>query len=159
MKTKVYIVFLISFLLTLSVQGQNLVERKIFNSFGQSDIFGNIELLSSVGEVVIGSGTYANIGFIQPEDTLLYTVTFIIDQNPGSVSFFPNPAANDIQFISSVLIREITIINYLGQEIQRIHVSKKESTINIDKIATGLYYFVCYNQENAIVSTIKIVKI
>ena len=78
---------------------------------------------------------------------------------PGTVSVFPIPAFNELNIIcKGQLIKEITLLNFLGEEIlkQRQEISSENFTIDISRLKTGIYFLQLSTKDS--IFTKKIIK-
>ena len=74
----------------------------------------------------------------------------------SEVSIYPNPAKERLYINTSIPIKELTICNLLGQEIQKYNMTEKTSSIDISGLKEGVY-FVKLSTEKGVYAT-KIIK-
>jgi hypothetical protein len=58
----------------------------------------------------------------------------------NEVSVYPNPAKERLYINTSLPIKELTICNLLGQEIQKYNMTEKTSSIDISGLKEGVYF-------------------
>jgi hypothetical protein len=58
----------------------------------------------------------------------------------NEVSIYPNPAKERLYINTSLPIKELTICNLLGQEIQKYNMTEKTSSIDIRGLKEGVYF-------------------
>jgi pyrimidine operon attenuation protein/uracil phosphoribosyltransferase len=59
----------------------------------------------------------------------------------GSLSLYPNPATDVVNIVSGYKIREVEIINYIGQMIFKIeNVNLKNLKVDISAFRAGFYF-------------------
>lgn len=70
----------------------------------------------------------------------------------NEVSVYPNPAKERLYINTSLPIKELTICNLLGQEIQKYNMTEKTSSIDISGLKEGVY-FVKLSTEKGVYAT------
>ncbi|MBQ2396317.1 MAG: T9SS type A sorting domain-containing protein [Bacteroidales bacterium] len=75
----------------------------------------------------------------------------------NEVSVYPNPAKERLYINTSLPIKELTICNLLGQEIQKYNITEKTSSIDISGLKEGVY-FVKLSTEKGVLSKKIVVK-
>lgn len=153
-----FIHLIVFFFLFVNMRGQNTVERYVFNSSGAINTVGTVELLSSIGEPVVGEDLSISIGFLQPSDS---SSTTNIEKNEPvqSVLIFPNPAKDHIKISSSINISQVVVYDYLGQIIYSKKIDDKEANMQLINIVPGIYYFALYKEDGVLFKTIKLIKV
>lgn len=74
------------------------------------------------------------------------------------INIYPNPAKELIHIGKPTNSREeIVVFNSYGQRIKHVQLSKKETSINVNDLKTGLYFFHFYNETKELTSTHRIV--
>lgn len=73
----------------------------------------------------------------------------------NEVSVYPNPAKERLYINTSLPIKELTICNLLGQEIQKYNMTETTSSINISGLNEGVYFVKIYTEK--VVHTTKII--
>ena len=74
----------------------------------------------------------------------------------NEVSVYPNPAKERLYINTSIPIKQMTICNLLGQEIQKYNNLETTSSINISGLNEGVYFVKIYTEK--VVHTTKIIK-
>lgn len=103
--------------------------------------------LPTVGTVLAAPGTYtitmtATLGAATVVRTFTLTVSSLgVNENIKiNTVIYPNPASNQITIKGEFDANEnITIFNLLGQKVLESSINSNEETINISKLATGVY--------------------
>jgi hypothetical protein len=155
---KIITLFLFYFSFSFFASGQQVVERAIFNSAGNTSVVGDIELVSSVGEPIAGIDLNFYSGFIQPiklQDPLVIRAN---DRQEIIISCSPNPVVTSIHIHSSEPLSKIDVFNCLGQFIKSETLNTSQAAVSMDNLMAGLYYFVCYGGDTKVIQTLKIVK-
>ena len=67
----------------------------------------------------------------------------------SEVSIYPNPAKEILYINTSLPIKELTICNLLGQEIQKYNMTEKTSSIDIIGLNKGVYVVKIYTDKAA----------
>jgi photosystem II stability/assembly factor-like uncharacterized protein len=72
-----------------------------------------------------------------------------------SISYSPNPATSLITVQSNIGIRNVTIINIIGQSVvQQSNINRDTFTLDLSILAPGTYFIRCITSNGAIVKTI-----
>lgn len=79
------------------------------------------------------------------------------DFNDSSLSIYPNPARDIVNFSSTKTIEKITIYNVLGQEVVRKGIFNNSFSIDISHLSSGTYF--AKLSENNAPKTIKFIKL
>lgn len=116
-------------------QGTNLIGEANFDQFGRSSSISSNGSIVAVGtQGNDGNGTSS--GHVRVfENTSLSTTDF----DSSSLSFYPNPSTDVVNFSSSTTIESITIYNVLGQEVFSKNTDSKEFSIDISNLSIGTY--------------------
>ncbi len=61
------------------------------------------------------------------------------EQKQATLKFYPNPVVNDLNFVSSDMIQDITIYNLLGQQVLNKVVNDLSSTVDMSQLPAGNY--------------------
>ena len=81
-----------------------------------------------------------NRALTQQEITNLYNASLSTEDFAiNTISIYPNPTTNFLNFKSTVQVEKILIYNMLGQLVQEEKVNALEGTINIENLAQGTY--------------------
>ena len=105
------------------------------------DQFGRSLSLSANGSILsagtpFNDGNGASAGHIRVfENTSLSTTDF----DNTTISFYPNPAQDMVNFSSKNSIEDIIIYNLLGQEVLTKQVNSNQFSINISHLSSGTY--------------------
>jgi hypothetical protein len=159
MEKKIYSYSFIIFLFfAISSQGQNIVERYVFNTAGAKNIIGTIELESSAGEPVVGLSQFSSIGFLNV-DTTFATGIDDLPHNTDIVSVFPNPATDKLQLNSSTIIDKVIVMNHLGQVVIFKQINNTNNELDLAGIAPGIYFLMLYKENGSLMNTVKFVKL
>jgi hypothetical protein len=78
------------------------------------------------------------------------------NETQNNILLYPNPAKERLYINTSLPIKELTICNLLGQEIQKYNMTEKTSSIDIRGLKEGVY-FVKLSTEKGVYAT-KIIK-
>jgi len=82
----------------------------------------------------------------------VYEVNSLKDYANVNVKIFPNPAANFIQIYSDNHINEVSIVNQLGQTVQKeFNLDTNTCIINLNTLPKGIY-FVNVKTENSVIT-------
>ncbi|MEE1019800.1 MAG: T9SS type A sorting domain-containing protein [Bacteroidales bacterium] len=65
----------------------------------------------------------------------------------NELSVYPNPAKERLYINTSLPIKELTICNLLGQEIQKYNMTEKTSSIDISGLKEGVYFVKLYTDK------------
>ena len=107
-----------------------------------------------------GGALYYRIQSIDKDGKTNYTeikrITINNKQETRNVIIYPNPAKDYINITSKETIKEIKIINKLSQVVQYLIPNAKQTTINTNQFAKGIYIVQCTNNKNEI-STQKLI--
>ena len=60
--------------------------------------------------------------------------------NSADIVIYPNPALNHIIIKSEIKLGVITITNLLGSVVYKEHIKENETTIDVSKLTTGVYF-------------------
>lgn len=140
--------------------GNSWVEQNP-NITGQTagDQFGRSLSLSADGSILaagtqFNNGNGNNTGHVRVfQNTTLSTADF----EKSTMSSYPNPTNDSINFTSSETIERITIYNVLGQEVFSKEVNSEDFTINISNLSIGTY--VAKLSKNGRSKAVKVIKI
>lgn len=118
----------------------------------------NVVTLQSSGCIVHSTQTIVSNGIGGPSNDYCLTVSIPEILNPDSeISLFPNPATSTITITTTgTKIKEIKIMNVLGEIANSQQVTGNSATIDISTLDKGIY-FVQITEENKKVSNRKIV--
>jgi hypothetical protein len=135
-----------TFIRNLSNKSQNLV---LTDAFG--NIIDQVEYSDSAPwpEDADGDGFYLDlvddnsdnslaINWRATSDTTLNTIGF--DTNKFDLKIYPNPLKDILKINSAKTIKEITILNPLGQQIKTFQGNFKSKEINIIELNKGMYF-------------------
>lgn len=143
-------------------------ERQVVSSAGGYGSTAYVQVSSTIGEAVAGTGTSANViltqGFQQPNTSLVA----IEDVNTGlSVNAYPNPTKGLVMLqlnAPNPMELSVSVFDASGKltsvPIQKLHIIG-ESTQELDfsNLATGAYYLELVNIEGSLRQTISVVKV
>lgn len=106
-----------------------VANNKIYNEYSYLDI-----------QPILGDNYY-RIESVDKDGNVNYSEIKLITLNPHfkTVSIYPNPAKDYIYLSSQQNIKELTLINQLGQIVQHRMPNTKEITINISRFPKGIY--------------------
>jgi hypothetical protein len=77
----------------------------------------------------------------------------------GQISIYPNPSNGNLSITTKNSdIKNISIINSIGQHITTITLTGEKETIDISEFAQGLYFLNCYSLNNELIGVQKIIK-
>ena len=155
------LLIILVFKLNFSI-GQSLEQQVIGSSGNFSSTTTGTTLSSTTGEVITNtanSGTaILTQGFQQPVIITSLTSDKLSDNQ--EITLFPNPSDYQITIIkehSEVLYAEL--IDVLGQVISTHKLTEKNTEVNLEKLASGTYFFKINNNTKQTVQTFKIQKI
>ena len=69
------------------------------------------------------------------------------NQIQNNISLYPNPTKERVYINTSIPIKELTICNLLGQEIQKYNMTEKTSSIDISGLNEGVYFVKIYTEK------------
>lgn len=78
------------------------------------------------------------------------------NETQNNILLYPNPAKERLYINTSIPIKQMTICNFLGQEIQKNNNLETTSSINISGLNEGVYFVKIYTEK--VVHTTKIIK-
>lgn len=78
------------------------------------------------------------------------------NETQNNILLYPNPAKERLYINTSIPIKQMTICNLLGQEIQKYNNLETTSSINISGLNEGVYFVKIYTEK--VVHTTKIIK-
>ncbi|MEE1323046.1 MAG: T9SS type A sorting domain-containing protein [Bacteroidales bacterium] len=78
------------------------------------------------------------------------------NETQNNILLYPNPAKERLYINTSIPIKQMTICNLLGQEIQKYNMTEKTSSIDISGLKEGVYFVKLYTEK--VVHTTKIIK-
>ena len=78
------------------------------------------------------------------------------NETQNKILLYPNPAKERLYINTSIPIKQMTICNLLGQEIQKYNNLETTSSINISGLNEGVYFVKIYTEK--VVHTTKIIK-
>ena len=106
-----------------------IANNKIYNEYSYLDI-----------QPILGNNYY-RIESVDKDGKVNYSEIKLITLNPRfkTVNIYPNPAKDYIYLSSQQNIKELTLINQLGQIVQHRTPNAKEITINISRFPKGIY--------------------
>ena len=106
-----------------------IANNKIYNEYSYLDI-----------QPILGDNYY-RIESVDKDGKVNYSEIKLITLNPRfkTVNIYPNPAKDYIYLSSQQNIKELTLINQLGQIVQHRTPNAKEITINISRFPKGIY--------------------
>ncbi len=75
-----------------------------------------------------------------------------IEASSGQASFiaYPNPAENQVKFITGDTTASILIYDILGKKIDQLNVNNSETVLNTDTYGKGIYYYTVVSSANVI---------
>jgi hypothetical protein len=71
----------------------------------------------------------------------LFDVTGMEEEVPAVLALYPNPAASDVNILSSEKIKKLIIVNYMGQVVSQFGENEITQHIDIRDLPTGSYLF------------------
>ena len=86
------------------------------------------------------------------ENTSLSTTDF----ETNTISFFPNPAKDNVNFVSVNTIERISIYNLLGQEVISKQVYSNEFNLDISNLSNSTYVVKLINNNKS--QSVKLIK-
>ena len=122
------------------------------------DQFGRSSSISSNGSIVavgtpFNDGNGTNSGHVRVfENSALSTTDF----ENNTVSFYPNPTNNSVNFSSSEIIERIALYNLLGQEVLSIQVNSGIFSLDLSNLSNGTY--IAKLNSNEKLESIRIIK-
>jgi len=154
MKT-VYLYTFIAFLF-LESHGQS-IEKFSIDSGGTSTSVNDIEVLYTIGEVVVREITTATVlvseGFINPSfNTSLSTEDNQLSQ--FNISVYPNPTKQYINISTSVVLTKIELYDALGRYIFQSKLV--DNSIDVSTYEAGVYFLKLYKNNQFIIKRIVI---
>jgi hypothetical protein len=159
MKTPLTIIFIFQIIFSF---GQSLEQQVIGSSGNFSSTTTGTTLSSTTGEVITttsNSGTaILTQGFQQP--VVVTSLSSVELTNNQEIIIYPNPSNYQITIIkeqTETLYAEL--IDVLGQVISTHKLTKNNTEINLEKLASGTYFFKIKNNIKQAVQTFKIQKI
>lgn len=78
------------------------------------------------------------------------------NETQNNILLYPNPAKERLYINTSISIKQMTICNFLGQEIKNYNTSQVQSSIDISELNKGIYFVKIYTEK--VVHTTKIIK-
>jgi hypothetical protein len=69
------------------------------------------------------------------------------NETQNNILLYPNPAKERLYINTSLPIKELTICNLLGQEIQKYNMTEKTSSIDISGLKEGVYFVKLSNEK------------
>ncbi|MGV9004132.1 T9SS type A sorting domain-containing protein [Flavobacterium sp.] len=114
-----------------------------------AEFHSNVTVWTSSGAIILPtpSATYqiaveceTDYGYATTVDALVVTGTLGVNQFvKSSISFYPNPAENILNFSSNEIISEINVFNILGQKVLESKVNATTGQIDISNLTSGSY--------------------
>lgn len=95
--------------------------------------------------------TYSNLDADVNVKVEFEVITNIEDFVIAGINIYPNPARNATTIVSDVYIKEISVINIIGDIVADYNVNAKQYNLNISNISKGVY-FLKITTENGIVT-------
>ena len=84
--------------------------------------------------------------------------TSIYENSNSTISVFPNPASDQISIEANEYLMgsEFAIYNSFGKSVRKGSITSKETIVNLNDLATGIYYLIISDHYS--IETIKLVK-
>jgi len=83
-------------------------------------------------------GTFATYG-VSSVVGMTMSITSINEVNDNNVQVFPNPAREVINIVSDLNVKNITLVNYVGQTVYSQNVNGNTFQVNVSDFGTGMY--------------------
>ncbi len=140
---------ILALLITFTGFSQTSIKKSSIDSGGAISSNGNIELIYSIGEVVVQETTLGNIwiseGFINRDMTASLDLESYT--NLEGVTVFPNPTIDYVNIhFSEAANYSITIFDYSGKQIEHIKTNQSsQQTIDMTTYSKGIYLILLKN--------------
>ncbi len=149
-------------LLAFTAFSQTAIKKESIDSGGATASSGDIEIIYTIGEVVVQESTEGDIhiseGFISPD--ILATIGVQDYTSLVGVNVFPNPTTDYITIsFSEEANYNISVFDYLGKQIEEFNTNQtSEQSLDMQSYSSGVYLVIVKNTAKQQYITYKVMK-